>query len=339
MPEADAEKGKSTSQEFSVHKSNRVSPWIRWAILVGAFIAWLGAGVWVSCMIEGWSFVTSLYVMVQIVTTIGYGDISMPASHYGMKVFISIYVFIGVVFVAALISNVMTDIIEREEDLLRAQIRRLHAIETGSGVEVPDGRSQARNKLIATFISFLLFVAFGTIFYATYEACSCSYGVSKIEGCVEGPTCPETGGAVKTWIDAFYMSVITLTTVGFGDHSPKSFWGRVVGIFWMLLGIVATANFIQAFGDYFLSAPKEAMKLGAVDKTIFNKIDKDGNGSLDGCEFRTYMLLKHGLVQQHQLDMIDEIYKAMDTDQDGKLTWQEVKKYFDLKSAREEKQD
>ena len=46
-------------------------------------------------------------------------------------------------------------------------------------------------------------------------------------------------------VDAFYFSVITLTTVGFGDFSPTTTVGKlftVVYIFWGLSIIVAFAN-------------------------------------------------------------------------------------------------
>jgi len=53
--------------------------------------------------------------------------------------------------------------------------------------------------------------------------------------------------ATEGWnaVDAFYFSVITLTTVGFGDFSPTTTVGKlftVVYIFWGLGIVVAFAN-------------------------------------------------------------------------------------------------
>lgn len=40
------------------------------------------------------------------------------------------------------------------------------------------------------------------------------------------------------WIDAFWWSIVTMTTVGYGDFSPVTMWGRVlVGFPTMLLGV------------------------------------------------------------------------------------------------------
>lgn len=47
------------------------------------------------------------------------------------------------------------------------------------------------------------------------------------------------------WIDAFYFSVITIATVGYGDLAPKTDTGKLFTIAFILVGIgmfVATAS-------------------------------------------------------------------------------------------------
>jgi len=198
--------------------------------------------------------------------------------------------------------------------------------------------------LIVSFIFFVFFVAAGTYYYATYEKCSCSYGVTRAPGCIDGvdviggttvdgvtktDRCAATGGYVKTWTDAFYMSVITLTTVGFGDHAPRSDHGRAVGCVWMLFGVVATANFASAVGAVILGAQRNEHRLGKVTEEIYQKIDTNKDGVIDRREFRMYALLKFGLVSEEQLDEIDNLFDTIDSDGNGTLTRDEVAAHCD----------
>ncbi|MCZ2201256.1 MAG: potassium channel family protein, partial [Cylindrospermopsis raciborskii PAMP2012] len=51
---------------------------------------------------------------------------------------------------------------------------------------------------------------------------------------VEHPINPER---FSTFLDAFYFSVVTMTTVGFGDVTPVSEWGRLLTVFMILTGV------------------------------------------------------------------------------------------------------
>jgi voltage-gated potassium channel Kch len=48
-----------------------------------------------------------------------------------------------------------------------------------------------------------------------------------------------------SFLDAFYFSVITLTTVGYGDIAPQTAVGRIFTVFYILSGIGLIVAFID----------------------------------------------------------------------------------------------
>lgn len=64
---------------------------------------------------------------------------------------------------------------------------------------------------------------------------------------------PENGGQIKSLFDAFYLSVVTLSTVGYGDLTPVTTGGRLVamGLIFTGLGILSffTSILVSAFSD------------------------------------------------------------------------------------------
>jgi len=47
-----------------------------------------------------------------------------------------------------------------------------------------------------------------------------------------------------SWLDAYYLSVITLTTVGYGDFSPQTMFGKVFTTFYVFAGVGILTTFI-----------------------------------------------------------------------------------------------
>jgi voltage-gated potassium channel len=76
--------------------------------------------------------------------------------------------------------------------------------------------SDFRSLVLLVFLTFLI----GTVFYSLQEG----WGL----------------------IDAFYFSVTTLTTVGFGDPAPTTPVGKLFTVFYILSGLGLIAAFINA---------------------------------------------------------------------------------------------
>lgn len=54
-----------------------------------------------------------------------------------------------------------------------------------------------------------------------------------------------------SWIDSLYFSVVTLTTVGYGDFSPTTDAGKLFTIFYILVGIGIILSFIDTLHHHY----------------------------------------------------------------------------------------
>ena len=54
------------------------------------------------------------------------------------------------------------------------------------------------------------------------------------------------GRALQGIGSGLWWSAVTMTTVGYGDKAPITFWGRLLGLAWMFAGIIAISSFTAA---------------------------------------------------------------------------------------------
>ncbi|HKK38981.1 MAG TPA: transporter substrate-binding domain-containing protein [Cryomorphaceae bacterium] len=59
----------------------------------------------------------------------------------------------------------------------------------------------------------------------------------------------EFGRDVKGLWESFWWSAVTMTTVGYGDKSPKTIGGRIVGLIWMFTAIVIISGFTASIAS------------------------------------------------------------------------------------------
>ena len=53
-----------------------------------------------------------------------------------------------------------------------------------------------------------------------------------------------------TWVDSVYFTVITLTTVGYGDISPSTPGSKIFTVVYILIGIGLLVSFIERVARY-----------------------------------------------------------------------------------------
>jgi ABC-type amino acid transport substrate-binding protein len=87
------------------------------------------------------------------------------------------------------------------------------------------------------------------------------------------------GGKRSVWQgigSGFWWAGVTLTTIGYGDKAPVTFWGRTIAMFWMLVSMAVTAVFTATLvsimgqpGSNSVSFPGDLrkMNIGAITNT------------------------------------------------------------------------
>ncbi|WP_405198747.1 transporter substrate-binding domain-containing protein [Christiangramia sp. LLG6405-1] len=53
----------------------------------------------------------------------------------------------------------------------------------------------------------------------------------------------EFGGNLRGILQGFWWSAVTMTTVGYGDKSPRTLGGRIIGLIWMFMAVIIISSF------------------------------------------------------------------------------------------------
>lgn len=153
--------------------------------------------------------VNSLYFIALVITTIGYGDHEGDFTHESTTmIFVTVYVLVGFLLIASLFAVAMDKIIQTQE----AYLSRLR----GELLEaMTDTDTYAEEKLLvaqrAEHDALRKQVIILALVVAGIAVLGCTFMVYQED---------------HTWLQSVYWLVITGTTVGFGDVTPKTEMGK-----------------------------------------------------------------------------------------------------------------
>lgn len=279
--------------------------------LVLASLSVLALGITVGKFGAGWDTITCLYFIAQVVTTVGYGDIGVEKNW--MEVFMAFYILLCLLVLANLMSLVVDGLLERRVQDMEERLKRHESIGAFGD------KSPLLWEVLTAVTPLVISILVGTLFFRmelelSDDGCD-TYGRRR---------CSD----MRSWSFAFYASIVSVTSVGFGDYTPKSSSGRLFLTFWIIWG-VATAGFFITRMSSLLNAEEEAdiesESATSIDQELFASIDTDCNGYLTRLEYTQYMLVKYGFVTHATLRQVDEKYDVMDTSKSGAVTWEMVK--------------
>lgn len=160
--------------------------------------------------------VDALYFTVVTLCTIGYGDI-VPDTTF-TKLFTCAFILVGFGFIDILLNGLVAYVLDRQEAVLLSTMdaNRLNTMVRTYMIDTAKGRMRIRIK-----VGLALAVVVGCIAIGTVTA-------HFLEG--------------MTWVDSFYLSVTSVTTVGYGDYAFTTATGRAFAIIWLLVSTLAVAR-------------------------------------------------------------------------------------------------
>jgi len=125
------------------------------------------------------------------------------------------------------------------------------------------------------------------------------------------------------FVESLYWTVVTITTVGYGDYAPSTQSGRLAISFFILAGCGAFAAILSGVVASYISIRHRAAALlfmmTALTEEKLSKMPRNSRGEVTRVEFLEYMLIKLGYVPAEDLDLIHSCFDALDVDGGGTL--------------------
>jgi len=114
-------------------------------------------------------------------------------------------------------------------------------------------------------------------------------------------------GGLLGQVDAFYLSCISLATVGYGDINPgNNPSSQLFTSVWLLMGTVVIAKAIGGALTYVLDTSRRDIMMNSVNVQALDAkklllMDEDGDGVITRIEFLTRMLVKMNKVTTNDI--------------------------------------
>lgn len=232
------------------------------------------------------NLVESCYFMTQIITTVGYGDIT-PAYTAGQLV-VGIYVMVAF-FVIALLMSEMQAVVMRKVNHYKDMLKKstgYHKVDSPRTALAFRPEKPSPLDFLCVLSLFVLVAVVWMVFFHVY---------------------PEEK---KTWEEAAYMALITLSTVGFGAVTPVTEGGMMFSAYFMFVGTGVLVSLLTHFSTFSLQLVAwEAWDPNQFQTDIQNiHTDLKGGQKLSEEEFLILTLVHKDIVSQEQVDCIKRVY-------------------------------
>mmetsp|Transcript_19410 Transcript_19410/g.28695 ORF Transcript_19410/g.28695 Transcript_19410/m.28695 type:complete len:346 (-) Transcript_19410:299-1336(-) len=275
----------------------------------------IGTAVFAAWM-EDWDAIDAVYFTVATFTTVGYGDL-FPVTK-GQRIFGIFFVTLGIMIIGGVVLGVLMDALfgifenaidESEKQAQEKFIGKFNDDEQSPPQDHPDdAHKKSKLKLMKRMKTIVKNLILAALIFVP----------GLIIGHFEG------------WLfyESIYYSIVTATTVGYGDLSPQNMWTRLAACFYLPLCVTVMASvFGQITSFYMDRRTKEAedeffhRKLTLKD---LEEMDFGGDGNVNSEEFLIFMLVTLGKVDSASIDQIQALFRKLDVDGGGCLDMADI---------------
>jgi|Transcript_1613 potassium channel subfamily K, other eukaryote len=261
------------------------------------------------------TFIDTVYFIAITVTTVGYGDMS-PKSDAG-KIFVMVFIIVGVALAGVMMTKITDWMLEKQKNAVKRSEEKakemmqqdLAKLKQNLGARVSEaelarstsskeaeGKSKVEaNPIASALVVISIVVTLGAVVMGQLE------GISFLDGC--------------------YWSIVTSTTVGYGDVTPKSADGRIFASFYAFITVGVMGWAVGQIASSAISTSVEAAShVEAFKLTPESLVQMGGEkGYVDQYDFAVAMMLAMGKATQEDFDLVANRFNELDVNHDKTL--------------------
>lgn len=322
-------------------------------IALSFLVAYFIAGVAFYYKNSGWTLIQTLYFVVMTLTSVGYGDFAPTGE--GNRLFTCFYIIFGIGLLGTALGEVFSTLLEtketptveetpagrfiawitgddRRKDLKKKidmDLNENQLAESSDPEMILFGKEDAMGSLRAQISTVAQTIVIGSIAFRYLE--------------------PDISS-----IDAVYYSIVTVSTVGYGDYVPQTETAELFVAVYSLIGTVVLTRSLGALAALPLERRRrinqkrvleqyggelDIDELGDLQKSLVDiKISKEvrNPGTCTSSEFALAMLVRQDKCTVEDIEMTLQTFAKLDIDGSGELDEDDVQRWMEEQKKTED---